>query len=614
MSWNKPPVVSRVKGKTLEELRANLEFGPVLRNVFPLTGQAKPPRTTQRTLGEGTFGRVNLEALNEGNVATKYFKNTRVTLCDNLAEVSVLKYLYGQPNITPYLGLTSTNVTGAELPFPAILLGKATSDLDNSTKQTSWDDIYSVCIQVLRGYYIMHSLGIVHRDTKPKNLLLTSLGEVWISDFGESKYIDSHIPAPSDDYPGTIRYAAPELLIKYDGHSDAQPVDYIKSDVWAVGSTLYNIVTGTSFLTADSIPDCIEKMIVQKGTPQHEDGIVYSLFTTWDEKDNVEQALELKTGKKTVDPVPDAIISDVNDKARFKTAANQAQIAQMANVISAMMQYDPAKRPTIGDALQMPGMPGLPPALQRPSLTPEYTQISALPNDITPDMLDILMNWLYELLRSQVKNNNVKPFVMDRTGTYLFAFLQFFKEDPFCQKKNLRVIGICAYILARCFFAADLTISLRGYSFFLTPPQTEKDLLECITMYLKSNIQFYGRTFLDELLLTRPTLTPEEIETYGLLNYECFQKNIFLSYIGKLDTLRDKLIEYVTDGRFPPKLYLQTTFQNKNFGVGNSTEKIIQDFVKYITPSEGGRRRTARRKSRRVKRRRHNKTLKVRNG
>ncbi len=79
-----------------------------------------------------------------------------------------------------------------------------------------------------------HSLGVLHRDIKPPNLLLDARGNAWVTDFGLAKCEDGEvdITAPGD-VPGTLRYMPPE---RFKGQSDR------RGDIYALGVTLFEMI------------------------------------------------------------------------------------------------------------------------------------------------------------------------------------------------------------------------------------------------------------------------------------------------------------------------------------------------------------------------------------
>lgn len=98
-------------------------------------------------------------------------------------------------------------------------------------------------VPVLRGLAQAHRIGLIHRDVKPENVLLTEDGQVKVADFGLMRAVDEH--TASATVLGTVGYAAPELV--GDG-----PVDQ-RSDVYAVGIMAYEMLTGSRPYTGTAL-------------------------------------------------------------------------------------------------------------------------------------------------------------------------------------------------------------------------------------------------------------------------------------------------------------------------------------------------------------------------
>ena len=92
----------------------------------------------------------------------------------------------------------------------------------------------SIAIQVSMGLEAAHSHGIVHRDVKPQNIIISTDGKVKVTDFGIARAASSN--TISSNVMGSVHYSSPEQV--RGGYSDE------KSDIYSLGITLYEMVTG----------------------------------------------------------------------------------------------------------------------------------------------------------------------------------------------------------------------------------------------------------------------------------------------------------------------------------------------------------------------------------
>jgi serine/threonine protein kinase/WD40 repeat protein len=107
------------------------------------------------------------------------------------------------------------------------------STLGPSGELRYYREIARIGAQVADALEYAHRRRIVHRDIKPSNLLLDAQGNVWVTDFGLSRFGDNADLTQSREVVGTLRYMAPERLR---GTSDR------RGDVYSLGATLYEMV------------------------------------------------------------------------------------------------------------------------------------------------------------------------------------------------------------------------------------------------------------------------------------------------------------------------------------------------------------------------------------
>jgi serine/threonine protein kinase len=99
-----------------------------------------------------------------------------------------------------------------------------------------YEEAVSVAIQVASGLSKAHKTGVIHRDVKPANILVTRDGLAKIVDFGIAKLSGCTKLTRTGATLGTMAYMSPEQL-------KGEDVDH-RSDIWALGVVLYEMVTG----------------------------------------------------------------------------------------------------------------------------------------------------------------------------------------------------------------------------------------------------------------------------------------------------------------------------------------------------------------------------------
>jgi serine/threonine protein kinase len=101
-------------------------------------------------------------------------------------------------------------------------------------------DALQVVRYAVRALAVAHEAGIVHRDIKPDNLMLTSKGELKLVDLGIAKRLDESAGAgltQTGQAVGTPQYISPEQI------KSLKDID-ARADIYSLGATLYHLVTG----------------------------------------------------------------------------------------------------------------------------------------------------------------------------------------------------------------------------------------------------------------------------------------------------------------------------------------------------------------------------------
>ncbi len=122
--------------------------------------------------------------------------------------------------------------------------GEALSTVLEREKVLSTDRVLDIVAQTASALQAAHSAGLVHRDIKPGNLLITPDGRVKITDFGIARIADQVPLTATGQVMGTVQYLSPEQA---SGHS-ASP----STDIYSLGIVAYEALAGRRPFTGES--------------------------------------------------------------------------------------------------------------------------------------------------------------------------------------------------------------------------------------------------------------------------------------------------------------------------------------------------------------------------
>ena len=171
-----------------------------------------------------------------------------------------------------------TTETGQTEHLPYLVMeyvkGQTLRDILKVNGALSQRDAEQVMVGVLNALEYSHRMGIIHRDIKPGNIMISEQGVVKVMDFGIARALDDSAATmtQSQGVVGTAQYLSPE-------QARGESVD-MRSDLYSAGCVLYEMLTGRPPFTGDSAVAIAYQHVSEVATPPS--SVVPGLPKMWD--------------------------------------------------------------------------------------------------------------------------------------------------------------------------------------------------------------------------------------------------------------------------------------------------------------------------------------------
>lgn len=149
-----------------------------------------------------------------------------------------------------------TEIDGAPAIVMEFVHGRSLKDVIAEGSQNTVDFARKAALHVLRGLALAHERGIIHRDIKPGNILVSDQNVVKVTDFGLAYVAMSPTVTMEGMVLGTPAYMAPEQV-------RGDEID-ARTDLFALGVTLVEIISGERIFEGSTYSECMKKVLAFK--------------------------------------------------------------------------------------------------------------------------------------------------------------------------------------------------------------------------------------------------------------------------------------------------------------------------------------------------------------
>ncbi|KAL5456925.1 hypothetical protein EMCRGX_G034152 [Ephydatia muelleri] len=228
-----------------------------------------------KVIGRGAFGEVHL-------VRMKH--NRKVYAMKLLSKLEMIKrsdsaFYWEERDIMAYAGsdwIVELHYAFQDASYLYMVMdympgGDMVNLMSRYAMPEDWAKFY--CAELVLAVEAIHSMGYVHRDIKPDNMLLDLKGHLKLADFGTCMKMDGSGKVRSDTAVGTPDYISPEVLKSQGG----QGYYGKECDWWSVGVVLYEMLVGDTPFYAESVIGTYSKIMDHKKSLHFSEDVLLSV-------------------------------------------------------------------------------------------------------------------------------------------------------------------------------------------------------------------------------------------------------------------------------------------------------------------------------------------------
>jgi predicted Ser/Thr protein kinase len=192
--------------------------------------------------------------------------------------------------------------------------GRSLQALIDSGQRLTLPEISAILEPIADALGYAHQNGIVHRDIKPANILIDKTGKPYLADFGVAR-VDSSTITRTGTSVGTLGYMSPEQV-------KGQNIDN-RSDIFALGIVLYELLTGKTPFPGDNISTIVYKIVheqppriteINSAVPPGYDFVIEKALAK-NPEDRYQNCRQFVAGLKTAGQVLERTLSFETDKS-----------------------------------------------------------------------------------------------------------------------------------------------------------------------------------------------------------------------------------------------------------------------------------------------------------